>query len=243
MKGETKVVLVGLAVWLGLAIALGLTGRFEQASAQIVAATVWSLTILLLLGWWKVPVVNRWAKSVDLRWLIALHLTRFVGFYFLFLCRRDELACRFARPAGIGDAVTAVGAAILLLWPLLRGRRPSKPAIDIWNVFGFLDIILVVFTAYRVGLADCVRDGCTSNFALDVAPDISRPANHRLPHLNFCSASARGLTEGGARLVPLILSVNWNNALHSVTKRSKGSLLSDMRNRYNLPENDLSLFM
>lgn len=151
---DHRFVPIGLAVWLALAVGIGLTGRFESAAAQVVAATVWTLTILLLLGWWKIPTVNRWAKRVDLRWLIALHLTRFVGIYFLALCRSDELACRFARPAGIGDTITAIGAAILLLWPLLRGRRPSKPAIDIWNVFGFLDIIMVVFLALRVGLHD-----------------------------------------------------------------------------------------
>ena len=154
MAGKSNFVPLILVSWLCLALGLGLTGRFEQASAQAIAATVWTLTILLLLGWWKIPAINRWTKSVDLRWLIALHLTRFVGFYFLVLCRRDELACRFARPAGIGDLITATGAAVLLLWPLLRGRRPSKPWIDIWNVFGFLDILLVVFTASRVGLAD-----------------------------------------------------------------------------------------
>ncbi|HJT80712.1 MAG TPA: hypothetical protein VJ719_05895 [Chthoniobacterales bacterium] len=156
MNRDQRFVLVGFAVWLGLALALGLTGRFEQASAQAVGATVWILTILLLLGWWKIPVINRWADSVDLRWLIALHLMRFVGLYFLFLCRRDELSCRFAHPAGIGDAITAIGAAILLLWPMLRGRKPAKPPIDIWNVFGFLDIIVVVITAYRVGLSDWI---------------------------------------------------------------------------------------
>jgi hypothetical protein len=154
VKGETKLVLLVLAIWFGLAVAIGLTGRFEQASARTVAITVWVLTILLLLGWRKVPPITRWAKTVRFRWLLALHLARLVGFYFLFLCRRDELACRFARPAGIGDAVTAIGAGILLLWPLLHGRRPAKPAFHVWNVFGFLDIILVVFTAFRVGVAD-----------------------------------------------------------------------------------------
>ena len=154
MDRDSKFSLLGLTIWLCLATGFGLTGRFEQVSARVVAVTVWSLTILIGLGWWKIPAVSRWAKSVDLRWLIGLHLTRFVGFYFLALCRQGELACRFARPAGIGDAITAIGATLLLLWPLLRGRKPSKPWIDIWNVFGFLDILVVVFTAFRVGLTD-----------------------------------------------------------------------------------------
>ena len=175
LKRETKVALIGLVAWFALAFAFGLTGVFANASAQIVAATVWILTVLLLLGWWKVPAINRWAKSVDLRWLIALHLTRFVGIYFLGLCRQDELACRFARPAGIGDTVTAIGAVILLLWPLLRGRRPSKPAIDIWNVFGFLDIFLVVFAALRVGLVDSPGMAPLRSFPLMLLPTFLVP--------------------------------------------------------------------
>ena len=175
MTTNTRVVGGGLVTWLGLALVTGLTGKFEQASAHTVAVTVWTLTILLLLGWWQIPAMNRWAGSVDLRWLVALHLTRFVGLYFLFLCKREELACRFALPAGIGDTITAVGAAILLFWPLLRGRKPSKPWIDIWNVFGFLDIILVVFTAFRIGLSDWAGMAALRSIPLMLLPTFLVP--------------------------------------------------------------------
>src|SRR5437868_15550506 len=107
-----------LTIWLCLAAGFGLTGVFEQASAAAVAVTVWSLTILCLVSCWKIPAINRWAGDVALSRLIALHLTRFVGIYFLLLCRRGELSCAFATLAGWGDITVAIGATILHLWPL-----------------------------------------------------------------------------------------------------------------------------
>src|SRR5438046_3335235 len=97
--GSGRIVLITLAVWLCLAIAFGLAGWFEGASAPGIAATVWGLTIGALLLCAAVPIFRKWATTVDLRWLVALHLTRFIGFYFLYLTRRDELPSAFAVPA------------------------------------------------------------------------------------------------------------------------------------------------
>ena len=154
MKAETKSVLLVLTIWFCIAGLVGLTDIFNSASASAVALTVWSLTALALLGCWKVPVLNRWMRLADSSALIALHLTRFVGVYFLVLCRHGELSCRFARPAAIGDIATAAGAAILLSWHRALNRQSPRPAVLIWNTFGLFDILFVVFNAHRVGLTD-----------------------------------------------------------------------------------------
>jgi hypothetical protein len=109
---------------------------------------------LVLVCWWKVSAVNRFGRGVDLPWLLALHLSRFVGVYFLMLCSRNELACTFARPSGIGDTITAAGAAALVICGGLADRKPWHIGAVIWNVFGLFDIVFVVVTAYRVGLSD-----------------------------------------------------------------------------------------
>jgi len=144
----------GITVWLIVAIGVGLTGVFTNASPPAIAITVWGLTGLVLIGWWKLPIMNRFLRDVDLWWLIALHLTRFVGIYFLMLCSRSELACAFARPAGIGDTCTAAGAAVLIATRRAAAGKPWRIGAVIWNIFGLLDIVLVVFTALRVGLSD-----------------------------------------------------------------------------------------
>jgi len=92
-----------------LCFALGLGGWFQNASAPAVAATVWTLTALALLACWRVRPIKVWALNVGLRWLVLFHITRlFAGAYFLVLCRRGELPCAFARPAGWGDIIVAV---------------------------------------------------------------------------------------------------------------------------------------
>jgi hypothetical protein len=82
-----------------------------------------------------------------------LHLTRFVGAYFLVLYGRGELPYAFAVPGGIGDIVVASLAAVLLLTasPHTRGGRRLYLG---WNVIGLFDILGVVTAAATQALAD-----------------------------------------------------------------------------------------
>jgi hypothetical protein len=151
MKREAKFVSFVLAAWLCFALAVGVADWFQPASAPVVALTVWTLTGLILLACWKIDPISTWAANVDLRWLVLLHTTRFVGFYFLILCRRVELPCAFAAPAGIGDITVAAATVIILLVPKFRA---SRRLLLIWNSAGLLDIVFVVFMALRAGLRD-----------------------------------------------------------------------------------------
>jgi hypothetical protein len=112
--------------------------------------------------------VRNWVAFVDLRWLIALHVARFVGIYFLILGSRSDLPQGFAKPAGIGDIAIAVGAVALLFAPGKHGvRQLSDPhaaadgqrpyhmrLLGAWNILGLIDIIFVAFAALRFGLKD-----------------------------------------------------------------------------------------
>lgn len=135
-----------------LCFALGLGGWFQNASAPAVAATVWTLTALALLACWRVRPIKVWALNVGLRWLVLFHITRlFAGAYFLVLCRRGELPCAFARPAGWGDIIVAVFA--LAVVAAMRTQF-AKTLLLTWNTIGLVDIIFVVFSALRFGLTD-----------------------------------------------------------------------------------------
>ena len=140
-----------LVLWFCFALIVGISGRFRDASAPIVAATVWISTAVALFACWKLTAIRSWAAIVDLRWLIALHLTRFVGFYFLFLYQRGQLPEGFAVPAGIGDIIVALIAGMLLI--ISPSRRPREILL-LWNAFGLIDIIFVAFSALRFGLKD-----------------------------------------------------------------------------------------
>jgi hypothetical protein len=96
---SNRVVTLVLLGWLFFAV--GLASWFHDASAPAVAATVCTLTALVLLACWKISPVRVWMLNVDLRWLVLFHMTRlFAGAYLLVLCQRDQLPCGFARPAG-----------------------------------------------------------------------------------------------------------------------------------------------
>jgi hypothetical protein len=67
-----------------------------------------SVIIALLLALASVRSFRAWALRVDIRWLIAFHLIRFVGFYFLYLYAQHELPYNFAVFGGSGDIIVAM---------------------------------------------------------------------------------------------------------------------------------------
>jgi hypothetical protein len=144
-------VLGGLGAWLTGALALGASGlqaRLPMPGPQIILA---SLTGLLVLLYWRCGPVRAWVLGVDLRWLVWFHLTRFVGFYFLYLHSRGELPYAFAVPGGVGDIAVALTALVVVAAP------PGEAGLKIyktWNLLGFIDILLVVITAARLGFAN-----------------------------------------------------------------------------------------
>jgi len=141
-----------LLAWLAAATALGASGRLAGLRPPAPQLILIGLTLALLLAGWVAPGFRLWLAGLNLRQLIALHLTRFVGIYFLVLYRRGELPYAFAVPGGWGDTVIAVGALLLVLFvPDLAGRRRWVLA---WNTLGFADILFVVLTAARLALAD-----------------------------------------------------------------------------------------
>lgn len=145
--------LVTLVLLAWLCFAIGLAGWLRNASAPAVAVTVWTLTALTLLACWKISPIRAWVIDVDLRWLAVFNIiTRlFAGIYFLVLCRRHELPCAFATPAGWGDLIVAILALAVFA---AMGTQSAKTLLLIWNTMGFVDIIFVVFSALRFGLRD-----------------------------------------------------------------------------------------
>ena len=146
------VALVG-AAWLLVAIVLGAAGvvRLLQPPAPLIV--LFGLTAALLAAAWLVPSVRAWLHTLDARWLVAPHLTRYVGIYFLYLYGQGRLPYAFAVPGGWGDIVAATAAVVLLLSgrPRGGGRRAAYLA---WSVYGLLDLLFVVLTAGRLGQED-----------------------------------------------------------------------------------------
>ena len=160
-----------LGAWICLAAGVGVAGWLERANAPVIAGIVWTLTALTLLACWKVPLLQRWALTVELRWLVLLHVTRFVGFYFFLLCSRGELPFAFAAPAGWGDIFVAALAILLLALSNARDWR----MLIIWNTIGLTDILFVVMTALRLGLEDQQSMHALREFPLSLLPTFLVP--------------------------------------------------------------------
>ncbi len=146
-------VLVALGLWLAIATVLSTLGAWERI--RIPMPVVVPALVGILLGVIALNArVRVWVYALDPRWLVALHLVRFVGFLFLVMYQRGELPWAFAVPGGWGDIVVGCTAAVLLVAVLPVRSRTSWRLLLIWNLAGLTDILFVVSTALRLFLSD-----------------------------------------------------------------------------------------
>jgi hypothetical protein len=142
--------LIGIS-WLVAAMVLGNSGLLGSVRPPAPQIMIFGLTGGLIAAYWLSGSFRDWVKALDLRAIVALHLTRFVGFYFLWLYGKGELPYRFAVPGGWGDIIVATGAVVILAsWSSFGERRP---VLFIWNVYGLVDILFVVAMAATEAMA------------------------------------------------------------------------------------------
>jgi hypothetical protein len=150
---DTRTVLLTTVAWLLVACGVSAAGLLRAARPPLPQVLIVVLTAAVLVVFWMPSPFRRWALSVDLRVIVLVHLSRFVGIYFLVLYARGELPYAFAVPGGWGDIAVASTAGTICLFPR-TGVGPPRGVTLAWNVFGLVDIVLVVATAARLWLAD-----------------------------------------------------------------------------------------
>jgi hypothetical protein len=178
-------------LWLIAALLVGNSGVLSRLPMPAVQGILIALTALLLLAYARLAVVRNWINSLDLRGLVLLHLTRFVGIYFLLMYRRGMLPYDFAVRGGWGDIIVATLVLPVCFLPLAPASR--RRAITIWNVIGTLDILFVVATAGRLGLAGDPLMRNLTVLPLSLLPTFLVPiiiATHILIFLRLRSAAA-----------------------------------------------------
>ena len=143
---------LAMLVWFVLACLAGVSGRVASLTPPQPQLMIAALSVLLLVSGWALPGLRAWLRQVNLRGLVAFHVTRFVGIVFLLMSERGELSPEWALPAGWGDIAVATGA---LLIAVLLPRPDSRPDIvRLWNLIGLIDIVAVVVTAARIGMRE-----------------------------------------------------------------------------------------
>lgn len=128
-------------------LAAGVAGAFHalarvppQVTPFIIAGATAAFTAGVLRAGW----LNEGMRSLGPRGILAAHLARFIGLYFIWLHSQGRLPGEFAERAGWGDVVAAAWAAVLLLLP---GAGASRLALRAWNWVGLADLGVAVGTA------------------------------------------------------------------------------------------------
>lgn len=160
-------------IWFGTALAAGHFLWLQQVPPLAVPGILFGITAAALLAYFAISGVRAWVDSLNLRTLVLLHVTRFVGIYFLYLYQQGELARSFAVPAGIGDIIVATMALPVVFAPLSYDVRLR--AIRIWNVVGLIDIALVIATAIRLSAADPSQLRPLTHLPLSLLPTLLVP--------------------------------------------------------------------
>ncbi|HET6361311.1 MAG TPA: hypothetical protein VFH11_04575 [Gemmatimonadota bacterium] len=158
-----------LLAWGAIALAAGAVGAVARAPVPVPVILA-GLVAAGILAWRLSGKVRGWVRAVPPRALVAIHLVRFVGAWFVVLYRRGELPFAFAVPGGWGDIVVAAGAAGLLLGAFPAHARGRRAILYAWNTLGLLDILFVVTTAARLFFAEAGQLAPLTRLPLSLLP-------------------------------------------------------------------------
>jgi hypothetical protein len=160
-------------VWFLAAIVTGASGLLLRVPAPALQAILVALTLALFIAAVGVASFGAWLAAVDLSAVIAVHLTRFIGIYFLVLYRRGLLPFDFAVLGGWGDILIAAAAFAWLVFAADPARH--RGWLWAWNLAGLIDILLVVAIAGRQGAADPASMGPLRVLPLSLLPTFLVP--------------------------------------------------------------------
>ena len=151
--GMRNKVLIALMIWIAAAVFIGASGFSAKLTPPAPQVILFGLVLLLFIFFALSSGFRRWIMSIDIRTLVLIHVSRFVGIYFLMLYAEGRLPYDFAVPGGRGDIIVASGAVALAAFCPVDGRR-GKFFYFIWNTAGLVDILFVVATAASLAMAN-----------------------------------------------------------------------------------------
>jgi len=189
--------------WLALAVVAGATGAVARLQKPWPQVVLLGITAGLVIGYRRARGFRAWLDGLSLRTILGLHLSRLVGIYFLVLYGRGELPFAFAVPGGWGDIIAAIGALGVMAATTSFSKR--RLLIGAWNVFGLLDILMVVITAARLYLAEPTSLRALLTLPLSLLPTFLVPliiASHLLVFRRLTLASRASSTRTAAEPTP-----------------------------------------
>jgi len=138
---------------------LALKGVFDVNSLPP-KVMIWAgMPLLIILFCWigNTRSFKAILRAVTLDSLIALHIFRLLGVFFIIIYGFHLLPAKFAFAAGLGDIITAI-----LSVPVARMVAKAHPkrivAVYAWNIFGILDIVDLLIIAVITGANGNLRE-------------------------------------------------------------------------------------
>lgn len=143
------IVAAAAGAWLAPVLAAVATGVFGPGSlGRWPSGLVLSSVLLgaLIIVWTLSSRVRAALAAVEHWRIIALHVFRLGGLFFVALALDGRLGPVFAWVAGIGDVFVG-GFALVLVIRLRRGRRVSDRVVQAWNSCGLIDLMVALGAA------------------------------------------------------------------------------------------------
>jgi len=138
---KTRLLAVAVA-WFAAVTALAAAGAFAGSVPAIGVAVV-APVVIGAVSATRVPSVRALALGVPLALLIAVHVGRLLGGFFLVLHADGRLPRTFALSAGWGDIAVAT-LALPVAWMVARRTAHWRTVALLWNVVGFIDLVAAV---------------------------------------------------------------------------------------------------
>jgi len=148
---SSNYILIILVIWFLIAFSLGFTGRVSEIPFPFPQIILFALVTAQLVLFNSLKGLKSWIYNINIKYLIAVHLSRFVGIYFLILYSQNLLPYDFAVKGGTGDIFVATTALLILAFVSSKNEIRDKIYL-VWNTVGILDILFVVLTAGRIGM-------------------------------------------------------------------------------------------
>jgi hypothetical protein len=144
-------------IYLAYVSFFALKGVFDDNSPKVMVWAGIPLLIILFGFIGNTRLFKQLLRSITLEKLIAIHVFRVVGIFFIILYFYHLLPGKFAFSAEMGDIITA-----LLALPVARMVAKGKPlamaVVYAWNIFGILDIVNLLILAVTAGPNENLRE-------------------------------------------------------------------------------------
>lgn len=140
-------VILILAIWFVLVVALGARGAFlgRPGAPPIGMAIGFTVPLLVFFAWLRLsPAFRDFVLSLDLRLTAGMQAWRFAGLGFLFLYANKVLPGMFALPAGLGDMAIGFAAPWMILGLARHPGFATSAAFVRWNWLGILDLVVAL---------------------------------------------------------------------------------------------------